>query len=448
MAVSKRRMSMGRFFGGQRFLNKGITWLQQITNASASVDYQTWQRRFLGDRLRLCIWIALLCNATFAAINFYNFVLHPNSEVIQQTIQLLGDPQLYEKLKWLLITSDWLTMLLLLVCFFIRQTSWGNRHPVILFLMMSWSMTLAPQILGTLSQFPIPASWTFIFMAQVVLVPIKWRLHLLSQLGSIGYYFGVNGVLGITEIPGMLGLFDLEAIASALWICLICDIAVFLYDRLQQREFESRRELQLFLHAVTHDLRTPVVGTSIVLQKLLQKANAADGQATIAAAKLEQMLVGSDRQLNLINSILEAHSSEQSITLACQPLQLSALIESVLADLAALLEQNQVVLTNQITAELPLIEADRNHLWRVFSNLVTNALKHNPPGITLTLNAVLQTPRLIRCTIQDNGVGIPPQQQRHLFELYYRGSQSHYIPGLGLGLYLCRQIITAHGGQI
>ncbi|MFE1743984.1 sensor histidine kinase [Coleofasciculus sp. H7-2] len=63
-------------------------------------------------------------------------------------------------------------------------------------------------------------------------------------------------------------------------------------------------------------------------------------------------------------------------------------------------------------------------------------------------DATLQTPRLLRCTIQDNGVGIPPQQQQRLFELYYRGVHSRYMPGLGLGLYLCQQIIKAHQGKI
>jgi signal transduction histidine kinase len=451
MAVSKWWLRR-KIFDKRRFaeaLKAGATWLQQITGSPASVEYKAWQHKFLGNRLRLGLWIALLCNATFAAVNFYNLVLYPRQDIVKLTIQILGNPQLYENLKWLLIKGDWLTLTLLLLCVLIRRTSWGIRHPVALFLAMSWSMTLAPQILGTLSQLPLPTSWNFIFMAQVVLMPVNWRLHLFAQLGSIGYYFGVNGILGMTQIPGMPGLFDLETIASALWICLICDIAVFLYDRLQQREFESRRELRLFLHAVTHDLRTPVVGTSIVLQNLLRKANNSDGKATIATAKLEQMLAGSDRQLNLINSILEAHNSEiKQAPLHRQPLQLRMLVESVIADLEAVLAQNQIVLNNDIATNLPHIYADETQLGRVFSNLITNALKHNPSGIHLTLDAQMHASRLIRCTIHDDGIGIPLQQQQQLFELYYRGTHSRYIPGLGLGLYVCQQIIKAHGGDI
>jgi signal transduction histidine kinase len=286
-------------------------------------------------------------------------------------------------------------------------------------------------------------------MAQVILIPIHWRLHLLAQSVTVLYYFIVNPLLGLNQLPGTTGLFSLENITHALLICLVSNIAAFLYDRLQQREFESRRELRLFIHAVTHDLRIPVIGTSIVLQKLLRKAQAADGQTTITAPKLEQLLDGSDRQLNLINSILEAHTSEtQGITLHCQPLQLSTLVASVLVDADALLHQNQIQLNNRITDDLPLIQADGNHLCRVFNNLITNALTHNPSGIQLTLAATLLKPNMLYCTIQDTGIGIPLQQQSRLFEIYYRGEQSRYMPGLGLGLYLCHQIITAHGGKI
>jgi signal transduction histidine kinase len=310
-------------------------------------------------------------------------------------------------------------------------------------------MTLIPLILGTLIEFPAPGLIQAIMMTQAILIPVDWRLHLFAQLVPVTYYFGVNSLVGLARLPGFSSFFGMEAILGVLWICLISDVAVFLYDRLQQREFESRRELRLFIHALTHDLRIPVLGTSVVLQSLLRKSQAANGQAMITTPKLEQLIAGNDRQLNLINSILTAHRSEfQGISLHCQPLQLSAVVDSVLADAELLLTQNQVALTNRITTDLPLIQADVDQIWRVFSNLLTNALNHNPAGIHLTIDAVPQNAQSLYCTIQDSGVGIPIQQQQRLFDLYYRGERSRYMPGLGLGLYLCRQIITAHGGQI
>jgi signal transduction histidine kinase len=233
-----------------------------------------------------------------------------------------------------------------------------------------------------------------------------------------------------------------------MWICVICNIAVWLYDRLQYQEFESRRELKLFLHAVTHDLRIPVVGTAIVLKKLLQKADATSRQVMITTYKLEQLLAGSDRQLNLINSILSAYQAEHDVfRLNCQRVEVSVLVEAVLADLAAMLEENQVVLSNRIAGGFA-VWADADQLWRVFANLITNAVVHSPKGVHIVLDATLQRTGFLCCTVKDSGVGVSLPQQRRLFELYYRGEQSRYAPGLGLGLYLCRKIVLAHGGEM
>jgi two-component system sensor histidine kinase/response regulator len=120
--------------------------------------------------------------------------------------------------------------------------------------------------------------------------------------------------------------------------------------------------------------------------------------------------------------------------------------------------KNEARLQNLIPPDLPAIQADPNQLWRVYENLMINALKHNPPGLTLTLAAEVMavTPRsqpngsvqMIRCVVQDDGEGIPPDQCAMMFELYKRGQTARRTVGLGLGLYLCRQIITAHGGEI
>jgi signal transduction histidine kinase len=92
------------------------------------------------------------------------------------------------------------------------------------------------------------------------------------------------------------------------------------------------------------------------------------------------------------------------------------------------------------------VTADPLQLRRVFENLLTNALNHNPPGLILTLQATVEE-EMVHCTVADNGVGMNPEACDHLFERYVRGSRARST-GIGLGLYLCRQIITAHGGQI
>jgi two-component system sensor histidine kinase ChiS len=210
-------------------------------------------------------------------------------------------------------------------------------------------------------------------------------------------------------------------------------------------EAELRKQLNLFLHAVSHDLRNPVIGTSIVLDGLSQQPG---DEVKLSRRVLERMIEGNQRQLDLINSLIDTHATETwGIVLHRQPIALHELVEDATADLQPILERDQAVLQSDIAPDLPLIEGDSLQLIRVYQNLIANALKHNPPGLTLILNAK-PIDNALYCTVTDSGVGIPPEQCDRLFDPYFRGSQKPKSVGLGLGLYLCRQIIEAHGGAI
>jgi signal transduction histidine kinase len=476
MTIRAKGQVSARNFLDNSPLRQGVNWLKQLIQPLESADYQSWRHRFLLDRLRLGLWVAVPCYLTFVVYDIYRLFLAP-AEFNGDITKFLGNPDIADRLRTLCIATDLVIGVLLVGCLILRRTSWGQRYPAILFLCFSWSVTLVPQIIGTLIGLPESGAnaWLLVFLVQATLMPVQWRLHVLSQLGALAYYVGVNSMLGLTSIGGR-SIYNPFIFVYLFWFCIICDLSVYLYERLQQAEFESRRDLRVFLHAVSHDLKTPVLATSIVLQNLLKKA--VNNRVTINTSVLERLLQGSDRQISLINSLLEAHQAEvQSMVLHRQPQQLSTLVHSVVSDLEPVLNQNQIVLDDRISPDLPLINVDATQLWRVISNLITNALKHNPRGIHLSIDAAVDfemraidfgqtiapvkqtsdkprsksqpsTPDMLCCWIQDTGVGIPAAQCERLFELYVRGSRARYTPGLGLGLYLCRQIITAHGGQI
>jgi signal transduction histidine kinase len=429
------------------------TPLRQLFHPTESADYQAWRHRFMVDRLRLFLWLALLCYLSFLIYDFYSLFIQ-SATFDQHIAEELGNANLANYVRKLVVINDLIMGILLLACSIFHRTRWGHRYPALVFLWVSWAVTLVPQLVGTLFSFPDTSQriWVLVFLAQATLIPLRWQLHLLSQFGAILYYIGLNPLLGLTEIQGK-SIYDTGDFVYLFWVCLICNLAVYLYERLKRSEFESQRQLQVLFHSVSHDLRTPVMGTSMVLKSLL---NCPEPQIPVNRSVLERLVVGSDRQLTLINSLLEAHTSEvQPESLHCQPVSLLALVDSVLVDLDHALLKHQIQLVNQIRPDLPLVYADSSQLWRVFSNLMGNALKHNPNGIQLTLDAEIAilpssqvSPAWLRCIVQDNGVGIPPEQCDRLFERYARGVRARYMPGLGLGLYLCRQIIQAHGGQI
>jgi|GEM_PF-5808326 two-component system sensor histidine kinase ChiS len=216
-------------------------------------------------------------------------------------------------------------------------------------------------------------------------------------------------------------------------------------QQLETLEAELRRQLNLFLHAVSHDLRNPVLGTAMVLNNLSEQPG---DELKLPRKVLTRMQESNQRQLELINSLIDSHAAEiWGIALHPEPIALRDLVNSALSDLHPMLERERTILVDRIPADLPLIKADSLQLARVYQNLIANALKHNPPGLTITLTA---EPRdsWIFCTVGDSGVGIKPEQRDRLFDPYYRGSQKPKSVGLGLGLYLCRQIVEAHGGTI
>lgn len=224
-----------------------------------------------------------------------------------------------------------------------------------------------------------------------------------------------------------------------------------LQEEIRERQ-KAQEAVQVFLHAVSHDLRNPVTGGLMVLKSLLAEAEAKQGDAIVPQTVLQRMIQSHDRQLTLINSLLETQANEiEGISLHLQPVNLHQFVEQLAADWEPLLQREEATLNLLIPADLPPVQADANHLSRVYENLIANALKHNPPGLTLTLSAeVMQSSSstMVRCLVQDNGVGISPEYSSTIFELYKRGNQARRTVGLGLGLYLCRQIITAHAGEI
>jgi two-component system, sensor histidine kinase and response regulator len=223
-------------------------------------------------------------------------------------------------------------------------------------------------------------------------------------------------------------------------------------ERTQELQFSLQEVKSLsqmkddLLHAVSHDLRTPVTGMLMVLKRLQAQA---DDTISFDRSILNRMVSSSDRQLQLLEMLLETHLGDvRGLKLNLGKQGLHRLIEEVIQDLEPLLQSNQATLVNLIPSDLPDLTIDRLQISRVYENLITNALKHNPPGICITLRAFLEPP-FVRCLVQDDGNGMDQAQCNNLFERYSQGvNRIRRSVGIGLGLYLCRQIVQEHGGVI
>ena len=224
----------------------------------------------------------------------------------------------------------------------------------------------------------------------------------------------------------------------------ICRQKKQLQNEIKERQ-KTEETLEIYLHAVSHDLRNPVIGMLMILNNLIKNSQ---GETKEVSRKiLQQMANSCDRQLTLIDSLVETRQNDLwGVSLELNPLSLYEIGQQIGQEWELRLRENQATLINNFSPDLPLVNADAHHLWRVFENLLANALKHNPQGIIITFSARLEG-NYLRCSIADNGVGISETQRKQLFDRYQRGNNNNQI-SLGLGLYLCRQIIHAHGGEI
>lgn len=206
-------------------VRQGLAFWKASLSASWSADYETWRKSFLRQRLRLTLWVAIAVIVTAIAL-------------------VLGTVASGQELVRLAIVYA-VVELCLFGCLALLKTPLGYRFPELLFLGFSWSVILVPQIGAALAgkAEPNPYTWTFAFLAQATLMPVYWRLHLISQLSAPACYVGVNALFHLTverqpysELPLNLYLF---------WFCFICDLSVFLYERIQRSDFNARRELEI-----------------------------------------------------------------------------------------------------------------------------------------------------------------------------------------------------------
>lgn len=200
-----------------------------------------------------------------------------------------------------------------------------------------------------------------------------------------------------------------------------------------------------FLLVASHELRTPVTSLQLSIQSLEQRASRGmDIERVRSAAALCGRQI--KRLANLVDMLLDVSRIQAAgLELNRAPVDLRELVGEIVAHLGDQLAQAGSTLV--VRAEQPVIGWwDRCRLEQVVTNLVGNAIKFGERApIEITITAAGGVARL---SVTDHGIGIPPEVRTQLFERFRRGVSSRHYGGLGLGLYITRTIVEAHGGQI
>ncbi len=211
----------------------------------------------------------------------------------------------------------------------------------------------------------------------------------------------------------------------------------------EQNELMERRED--LLRALSHDLRTPLTaihGHAQMLQRLLDKAVSDD-----RAERSAQAVVAGARQMNaMIEDLVDSARLESGqLALNRVDVDLHAFVLEMKERLAGALETTRIEVSTP--EQLPKVWADPARLERILTNLLSNALKYSPSDTKVALRAE-EREREVIISIIDQGAGIAPDDLAHLFERYYRATGTRKTEGLGLGLYITKMLVEAHGGSL
>ncbi len=209
------------------------------------------------------------------------------------------------------------------------------------------------------------------------------------------------------------------------------------------RDLEAMQEQREdYLRAASHDLRVPL---QVVLLRGETLARAA-GEGT-REHRLARNIVAAARQMgSMIQDLVDAvHLESGTVRLSRKPVELEAFLPEALALMKGALDTERVSL--ELPRDLPAVAAEPQRLARVVQNLLANALKYSPPESPVTIRAWRAGGDLV-VSVEDRGPGIAPEHRARVFERFYRGAQAGGPGGLGLGLYISRLTVEAHGGRM
>ena len=217
--------------------------------------------------------------------------------------------------------------------------------------------------------------------------------------------------------------------------------------RLRLAEERKVAEREEFLSVAAHELKTPMTTLQIAVQSLLRQA---EREAGVDRAFLERSLGAiretTDKLARLVTELLEtARVQAGRFELDRQDADLIAIVASAVQRAQARTRKHKLMLS----APAPPVRTsvDTLRLEQVLDNLLDNAIKFSPHGGAIEV-ALVTAEDMVRITVRDHGVGVPPDRRAQIFERFYQAHQESQRSGLGLGLYVSREIMRLHGGSI
>lgn len=221
---------------------------------------------------------------------------------------------------------------------------------------------------------------------------------------------------------------------------------VIIDDITEEKELQQRKDD--FLSMVSHELKTPLTSLKMYVQLASrQLANASSDLDRQVIRSLDKANMQADKVTQTISDMLTlAKAQSGKLEYRFEQTDLFKLVQITISDLQATYSTHTLKLTGR---SVGLVEVDADRLGQVIINLVTNAIKYSPQADSVIVS-VTEDKGQATISVQDFGIGIKASEQNRIFERFYQSTDKsgRTSSGLGVGLYLCAEIIKQHGGKI
>jgi signal transduction histidine kinase len=217
--------------------------------------------------------------------------------------------------------------------------------------------------------------------------------------------------------------------------------------RLYRQANEALALRDRFLAIAAHELRGPLARLNLRAELLSEMLGEATVDLATARNALERIHQGIEGLVRLATDLLDVHQlREGRLPLRLRPTDLSGLVRTAAEDARERFNDH-----HRFTVELPeqpcIVRLDQDRIEQVLANLLDNAAKYSPRGGTIALRVDLNA-RGATVSVRDEGIGFLSDAAEFLFEPFGRAENARTLPGAGLGLYICRHILTQHKGRI